>query len=153
MGKVIPAEFKPADFVHGLGGRAFNGEKLGVAELTKLSDVYFQTYKKRLAADKVAAELKKTEEAAHALLVQQMILQELSAIGGKVVRLELPPPKDDPHVKNWDLFYDYILKTGDFSLLERRPGRAAIRERWDDNVLVPGVEKFPVYRLSKSEVR
>ena len=154
MGNLIKAEFRPAEWVTGLTQRAFsNNERLGVAELTKLSDVFFQLHKKRLALDKEAAELKKAEELAHALLVQQMLEQDLTALGGKTVKLELPPPRMEPHVKDWDKFYAYILKTKDFSLLERRPGKAACRERWDDNVVVPGVEQFPVYRLSKSEVR
>lgn len=47
-----------------------------------------------------------------------------------------------PSVHDWDAFYDYIWRSGDPSLLQKRPGEGAIKERWDQGEEVPGVEPF-----------
>lgn len=131
-----------------------NGVSLEATKLALVADIWFSTYTERLAADKVAAKLKTQEEAAKALLLEQMRMQGLTAIGGAKVRVGMDPTPDyQPHIKDWEVFYKYILKTKDFSLLERRPGRAAIKERWEDGKEVPGVEKFPVYKLTRNEVK
>lgn len=131
-----------------------NGEKLSAKVLSQIADLWFVTYKERLAADKAAAKLKEVESAAYALIIEQMRSQELTAIGGKKVRVGMAPEPDyQPHVKDWPKFYEYILESKDFSLLERRPGRAAIKERWEDEKEVPGVEKFPIYKLTRQEVK
>ena len=56
-------------------------------------------------------------------------------------------------VKDWAAVYAHIVETKDFSLLEKRIGKAACKERWEQGVDVPGVEKFPVYKLHESEVK
>jgi hypothetical protein len=38
-------------------------------------------------------------------------------------------------------------------LSERRPGKAACKERWEAGEIIPGVEKFPVYKLTIKGVR
>lgn len=126
---------------------------LTAQELGLLSDLYSQFRKDRLAADKVAAELKTKESKAEALLIEQMLKQEITAAGGKTLRVSLAGPDYVPHVVDWTVFYNHILETGDFSFLERRPGKAACRERWEAGIQVPGVEKFPVYKLSRNEVK
>jgi hypothetical protein len=131
-----------------------SGDKLSAKSLADIADIWFVTMRQRLDADKVAANLKKEETAAYEVLVAQMRMQELTSIGGTRVRVGMNPEPDyQPHVKDWPEFYKYILETQDFSLLERRPGKAAIRERWEDDKTVPGVEKFPVYKLTRSEVK
>lgn len=128
-------------------------KRLTAKELAMVADLWFDKYNARLDADKTAAKLKAVEQMAYALLIEQMRFQELTAIGGKKVRVSMDPNPDyQPHVKDWAAFYKYILMTEDFSLLERRPGRAAIKERWEDDKAVPGVEKFPVYKLSRNKV-
>lgn len=123
-------------------------------ELAALADKYWHTRTRRLEADKTAAELKAEESAAEATLITQMRLQNLSAIGGRAVRLSLPAVPDyKPAVKDWAALYEHILANRDFSLLQKRVGEAACKERWAANVEVPGVEKFAVYKLSKSEVK
>jgi hypothetical protein len=123
-------------------------------ELAALADHYWDTRTKRLAADKAASELKTEESKAEATLVAEMRAQNLTAIGGARVRLALPTVPDyTPAVQDWQRLWDYILETKDFSFLEKRVGKAAVKERWEANINVPGVTKFPVYKLSKSEVK
>jgi hypothetical protein len=120
--------------------------------LADIADRYWETREKRLAADKAAAALKLDENKDLAILLAEMRSLELTAIGGNRVKLTLVK-KEEPIVTNWPAFYDYILETKDFSLLTKHIGKAAIKERWDAGATVPGAEKFPVYTLSKSEVK
>lgn len=127
--------------------------KLTASQLGELADTYNDLRTQRLAADKVAAELKAQESAAQELLIQQFRSQEVSGAGGQTVRVSMDSPDYVPHVKDWDKFYEHILKSKDFSLLERRPGRAHAKALWEDGVEIPGVEKFPVYKLKVSKVK
>jgi hypothetical protein len=122
--------------------------------LSTLADDYWVAKKARLAADKTAEMLKTKESALKAEIMEIMRLQNLSALGGELVRLTLDTkPTDEPMVKDWSKVYAYILETKDFSLLEKRIGKAATKERWEQGVDVPGVEKFQVYKLHESEVK
>lgn len=128
---------------------------LSASQLGEVAD-YYQSYRtERLAADKAAAALKAQESAAQELLIQQMLLQKVTAAGGRLLRVTCDIHKPDyvPHVKEWDKFYQYIKQNDAFDLLERRPGKLACKERWDAGEIVPGVEKFPVYKLSTSKVK
>lgn len=122
-------------------------------DLAQLADHYWTTRAKRLDADKVAKDLKDEESRTEATLIKEMREQQLTAIGGKLVRLAIPTvPEYVPAVKDWDVLYKHILESGDFSLLHKRVGNTACKERWDAGEEVPGIEKFPVYKLSKSGV-
>lgn len=123
-------------------------------ELAALADHYWLTREKRLAADKVADALKAEETRTEATLIKEMQEQKITAIGGSVVRLAIPTvPEYVPAVKDWDAVYKHILETGDFSLLHKRVGATACKERWDAGEEVPGIERFPVYKLSKTGVK
>ena len=127
--------------------------KIAAVRLGNIVDAYYKAREERLEHDHKSEELKKDETYYQELIIQQLKLQEITAIGGKLISVKLAPVKNKPHVTDWPEFYKYIIKTKDFSLLQRRPGEAAIAERWDDGKVVPGVEKFPVYTLSVSKVK
>ncbi len=56
--------------------------------------------------------------------------------------------KQVPQVKDWDKFYAFVKKTGQFDLVQRRLADTAIRERWDNGKEVPGVEAFGAVSVS-----
>ena len=120
--------------------------------LADLADLYWTKRNERLAADKVAATLASEESKAKATLIEQFLLQDITAIGGKVVRLNI---KQDyvPAIKDWNAYYAYIKANDAFELLEKRPGRLACKERWEAGEIIPGCEKFPSYSLSKEGVK
>jgi hypothetical protein len=131
--------------------KASGGNALAAKELAVVAEFFWQTQIQRLAADKVAAELKADEYVAQEIVIAQLRLQEISAIGSDTVILELRHTYE-PRVTDWSVYWKYVLKTKDLSLVERRPGKAAIKERWEDGKEIPGVDKFPVYKLSKRKV-
>lgn len=126
-------------------------ELMTAGELAALADKWFAKRADRLAADKVAAALKAEESAFEATLIDQMLKSKMSAVGGASVVTYLPEPKDEPAVQDWPAYWEYVLSMRDSSLIERRVGRAAVKERWAAGELIPGVVKFPVYRLSRSK--
>jgi hypothetical protein len=128
------------------------GNTLTANELGRLADRWWEVKQERLLADKAAAKLKGTESTLEKILIDQQRAQEINGIGGKVVRVGWDE-KQVPHVTDWPKFYAHIQETGEFDLLERRPGKAACGARWEDGKDVPGVEKFPVYSLTKQGVK
>src|SRR6266849_2724301 len=99
--------------------------------ISALADNYWQTYQARLAADKVAATLKAEEVNLSLTLIHQMQELKLSSIGGQLVRLSLNTVPDMmPVIKDYAVFSEYVLRTQDLSLLERRVSKSAVRERW-----------------------
>lgn len=127
--------------------------ELTATQLGMLSDEYWDVKQRRLAADKSAAALKTVEAEMEAKLIEQMLKQQISAVGGGSVIFTLPSPKMEPAVTDWQAFWKFIKDMDDMSLFEKRPGRAAIKERWEAGQTIPGVEKFPVYKLSKQGVK
>lgn len=123
-------------------------------ELASLADSYWKVYNERLAADKVAKELKAQESKLEAQLIAEMREGDLTSVGGRTVRLAIDrEPEYVPAVTDWQEVYNHILETRDFSLLEKRIGKSACKERWAAEESVPGVSKFPVWKLRKSEVK
>jgi hypothetical protein len=132
---------------------ALTGEReLTPDELAVLVDYFKVVEKSRLDADKVAAEIKSLETKIKQVLILTMHRMNLTAAGGQSFICECRTV-EEPTVSNWDDFYKYVLKTKDFSLLERRPGKAAIKERWNDGKSVPGITKFPVDKLYFSKTK
>lgn len=128
-------------------------ENLPAPDLAEIAAYWVNKRDERLLADKLAEGLKSWESKAQALLLEQFGRQkDLGGVNTAFGRVGMnPEPTNEPHVTDWPKFYEYILETKDFSLLERRPGRAAVKERWEDDVVVPGVEKFPVYKLTRTK--
>lgn len=57
-----------------------------------------------------------------------------------------------PTVKDWAAFYAHVLKTKDFSLMQKRLADAAVRERWDAGKKLPGVEQFTHVGVSITKI-
>ena len=126
---------------------------LTATQLAAKADDHWDIKTKRLAADKVAAALKTSESALEAEIIAQMLHQQITSIGGKTVIYGLPKPTMEPVVQDWQKYWEFIKQTDDISLFEKRPGRAAIKERWGLGETIPGVVPFAVYKLSKTGVK
>jgi len=53
-----------------------------------------------------------------------------------------------PAIEDWDVFYKYVAKTGQFELLHKRLSSAAFKERWEAGESVPGTSSTTVWELS-----
>lgn len=118
-------------------------------ELVSLVESFRVAKEERLKADKLADSLKEKESFLKEKIIAYMREANAFAVGGKTceVHRHLKPK---PSVKDWNALYAHITATGEFDLLHRRLTEAAVISRWDDKVVVPGVEKFIVETLSVS---
>jgi len=74
-------------------------------------------------------------------LIAELPASEAMGIAGKAASATIVI-KPKPTVGDWEKFYAYIKRRNAFHLLQRRVSEPAIRELWEDNKAVPGVEVF-----------
>lgn len=115
------------------------------------ADKLYQLKQKRLDAQKIVDAIAAEESAYKAHIIDNLPKSDASGIAGKLARVTVIT-KDVPQVTDWDAFYKYIVKTKDFSLLQRRVGDAAIKERWENKKEVPGVGHFNAVTISMNKV-
>jgi hypothetical protein len=115
------------------------------------ADRLFELREKRLEEQKKVDAIEAEEKAIKEHIIQNLPKSEASGVAGKVARVTVIT-KQVPQVKDWDVFYKHVKKTGEFELLQRRLTDTAIRERWDAGKQVPGVESFSAVTLSINKV-
>lgn len=121
-------------------------------EFGEVADKWWAAYNERLDADKVAAALKVEESKLKAQIIDEMLKEKITAIGGAKIRLTMTK-EEVPTVKDWAKVHEFIIANDAWDLMEKRIGKLAVQGRWEEGVEVPGVEKFPRYNLSRSQVK
>ena len=116
------------------------------------ADLLFEVKQARLAADKVAAELKSKESQIIEHIINNLPKSEATGVAGKLARATIVV-KTIPVVKDWDKFYAYVKKNSAFELLQRRLSESAVEERWEQKKTVPGVETFKRSTVSLTRVK
>lgn len=120
-------------------------------QLAILVDFFAKVREKRLKADKHAKALKTQENEVEAEIIEELQKAGLSKVGGKIASVTLQE-QHKPIVRDWPALYDYIRDNDAFDLLHRRLTEAAVKERVEDGVNVPGLGTFVVPKLSVSKV-
>lgn len=115
------------------------------------ADKLYQLREKRLAEQKRVDEIEAEEKALKEHIIQTLPKSEASGVAGKLARVSVVT-KVIPQVENWDKFYAYIKKKGEFDLLQRRVSDTAVKERWDNGKQVPGVKTFNALTVSINKV-
>lgn len=115
------------------------------------ADKLYQLKQKRLDAQKVVDAFAAEESALKNHIIDNLPKSDASGIAGKLARVTVVT-KEVPQVTDWEQLYKYVKKTGDFSLLQRRVGDAAIKERWENGKEVPGVGHFNAVTISMNKV-
>lgn len=114
------------------------------------ADMLYVMRSKRLAADKVAADLKATEQALIEHIINTMPKDDAGGVGKThMVRVVT---KQKPQVKDWPVFYAYVAKTKSFDMLQKRLSEQAVQDRLDDGKKLPGVELFNAVTVSLTKV-
>ena len=75
-------------------------------------------------------------------LIQFMVKNDLTDLDNCPLKAE-----PEPNIVSWPAFLDYIKESGEVDLLEKRPMRSAVKLRWKDGVILPGVESLTKYTL------
>ena len=120
--------------------------------LATKADAYKELRDKRLALKREVDSLYQQEkDLKHELIVYLQSSKGVTGVSGHLCRIALRP-KHTAQVEDWDALYDHIRKTGEFELLQRRVGEGAVKERWDDGAVVPGVIDYQTDDLSVTKV-
>ena len=127
----------------------FKDEEEKLTEMREERKAYAAQVKE---GERVVAELKDREEAlGHEIAKALREMGGGTKLSGQVATFSPGVVHLFP-VDDWDAYYDYIRKNDAFDLLERRPARAALKERLDQDDLPPGIrhETKATFNLTKS---
>lgn len=120
-------------------------------QLGACADLIYQLRETRLGLERQAELVKKNESLVREYIIATLPKSEAMGVAGKVCRVTVKT-KTVPQVKDWDKVYKFIKENDAFDLLQRRLSDAAVSERWDDDVEIPGVEEFTAVTLSMNKV-
>jgi hypothetical protein len=115
------------------------------------ADTLYATREQRLSEQKDVAELDAYEKAIKEHLIATLPKSDSRGAIGKVAKATIVT-KMIPIVEDWELFYKYLKKTGQFELMQKRLNEAAIHERWEAGKKVPGVGAFNAVSVSVTKV-
>lgn len=112
------------------------------------ADLLFTMREKRLAADKIAEELKKQETALINHIIDNLDKDSSGAIG-KHHKVRVVT-KQKPQIKDFDALAKWVKKTGRFDVFQRRLSETAIMDTLAQprSKGVPGVELFNAVTVS-----
>ena len=105
------------------------------------------------ALNKKVEALDEEKKAIEKKLINELSKDDAGGIKGRLANASITTRKV-PTIKaeNWPAFYKHVLKTKDFSLMQRRLSEKAIQERWDAGEKVPGVDSFTVVKVSVTKL-
>jgi hypothetical protein len=127
------------------------GGALPKTKMGGLADKLHATRELRLALEKVAGTVKDEEQRLVDHIIDNTNLEVESGAVGRAYKA-IVVREEVPQVEDWDKFYAHLLKTKNFSLLNKAVNRAAVKEIWDDGKKVPGVGKFQAKKISLTKV-
>jgi len=109
-----------------------------LADLKETALEYSQKKAERLAADKVARSLKTEEDNLAFLLTTHCRENGGAGVDMASVTVEYET-KLVPVAQDWDAIHQYIKENDAIDLVHKRLTESAVRLRWDDDVVIPGV--------------
>ena len=115
------------------------------------ADRLYQLRQKRLEMQKEVDKIAAEEAALKEHIINTLPKSEASGVAGKLARVTVVT-KEVPQVEDWDAFYKYVKKTGQFDLLQRRVSDGAIKERWEAGKEIPGIKHFQAVTVSINKV-
>lgn len=119
---------------------------LTASEISALADKYANARLERLAQSKILAQFEAVESDLKGRLIQVMVETETSATGGAfIVKCT---PHDTPTPEDWPEIHQFVKDNDALDLLQKRLHQGACKERWDDDIEIPGVSHFTVHKLT-----
>jgi len=122
-----------------------------LADLRDLVDAYKTTRDRRLAEQKLVDIIKESEDSLKEKILEILRDGQSPVIGGTTHQCTRKV-SNEPVAEDWELIHAHIVETGDWDLMQKRLGTAAVKLRWDESEEVPGVGSFPVESLSLTKL-
>jgi hypothetical protein len=107
-------------------------------DLEALVDKLRTMQQQRISAQKILDNQQEEERTLMEHIRVQMIDQGLDELSGDVGTVSISV-RDNPDVEDWDDLYAFMLKTGNFQLMQKRLAVGGVREIWEVGDEVPGV--------------
>jgi hypothetical protein len=115
------------------------------------ADLYAEVREIRLAMQKHTDMVRARETEIREHIIANLSKSDDTGAAGKRYRAQVVT-KVQPSLKDWDLLTGYILRNKRFDLLQRRLSDKAVKDMWDDGILVPGVERFNAVDVSITKI-
>lgn len=110
-------------------------------------DALYNLRVERLSAEKVVKGMKSQELALSVRIKELLDAISLEAGSGRLATGSVIHSVE-PTAKDWPAIYKFITENDAFDMLQRRLSPLAVKERWDEGIIVPGIEKFDTWDLS-----
>lgn len=112
------------------------------------ADLLYSMRQERLAADKVAAELKTKEQALIDYIIDNLPKGDTGAAGARYRVSVYTDPI--PQVSDWDAFWAYVYRKKAGFLLQKRLSASAVKDILDNGPRggIPGLTTFNAVKLS-----
>lgn len=101
--------------------------------------------------DAELAEMKEREQAIKDHIINTFGKSEIEGAKGSIASASITRTVY-PRVVDWSKVHEYIRKTGEFDLLEKRMAKVAFRERYEAHVAIPGTEAYEDMDLSLTKL-
>lgn len=121
------------------------------AKLGGCADMLYGLREERLKTQRIVALYEEKEKEVKKYIIDNLGKDDATGVSGKVANVRVIT-RDEPTVKDWELFYGYLFKAKDTSLLNKALNKAHIKEIWETGKVVPGVEPFNVVTVSLTKV-
>lgn len=121
--------------------------ELNATQLADLADSYAKARDERLVKQKELAKYEETERDLKNQLIQKMVDAEVPIIGGSYATVTCKA-KDVPTAEDWPTIHQFMKDNDAMDLMQKRLHEGAVKERWDDEVEIPGVGHYTVHKLS-----
>lgn len=105
----------------------------------------------RLLVQKIVEELQTRESRVRDVMIDTLPLSQSTGVAGMVARVTIVT-KQIPRAVDWGQIFSYIKENEAFDLVQRRLSDGAVNERWEQDIIIPGIEKFGTKILSVNKV-
>lgn len=116
-------------------------------------DFLYATREKRKMFEAQAAAVKEEETEIETQIFNKFKKADLDGARGKQAQASVSS-SDVPTLDDWDAFAEHLKKNpADLDMLQRRLAIEAVRARWSDKIVVPGVGTFTKIKLTLTKVK
>jgi hypothetical protein len=116
------------------------------------ADLLFDIRTKRLAADKIAEELKGQETALKNHIIDNLDKSSDGAIGKHHMVRVTRKPKPRVITEKWNEFFAWVSKNKAWDVVQKRLSDTAVLDRIEAGKRIPGVEIFQAIDVSLTKV-
>lgn len=109
-------------------------------------DLLYTLREMRLKQEKILEQEKSREDALREHIMQNFAVGDLEGAKGKLATASIKE-SDQAQIVNWEEYLKWASKK-DPEAVQKRVGITALREHWDNNEKIPGVERIKVRTLS-----